>query len=89
MRTHAAWRLCASMVIAAAIVAPTAQAADAPAEPASDSLPALSATHATSATHPDARQSTDWVLIGGVVLMALTVAGRWPRISEYRFKAPR
>ncbi|BBC31346.1 hypothetical protein SGFS_026400 [Streptomyces graminofaciens] len=32
---------------------------------------------------------SDGVLIGGVVLMALVVAGLWPRISEYRFKAPR
>lgn len=32
---------------------------------------------------------TDWVLIGGVLLMALTVVGLWPRLSEYRFKVPR
>ncbi|MFF3849838.1 hypothetical protein [Streptomyces sp. NPDC002328] len=30
-----------------------------------------------------------WVLVGGVALMALTVAGLWPRIAEYRFRAPR
>ncbi|MFF7265738.1 hypothetical protein ACFZCL_36405 [Streptomyces sp. NPDC008159] len=30
-----------------------------------------------------------WVLVGGVVLMVLTVSGLGPRISEYRFRGPR
>lgn len=32
---------------------------------------------------------SNWVLIEGALLMALTVAGLWPRISEYRYKASR
>ncbi|MFF3554122.1 hypothetical protein ACWD4V_29085 [Streptomyces tsukubensis] len=30
-----------------------------------------------------------WVLLGGAVAMALTVWGLWPRITEYRWRAPR
>ncbi|WP_159765779.1 hypothetical protein [Streptomyces sp. HM190] len=30
-----------------------------------------------------------WILVGGVVLMVLTVSGLGPRISEYRFRVPR
>ncbi|MGA4837745.1 hypothetical protein [Streptomyces sp. G45] len=30
-----------------------------------------------------------WILVGGGVVMALTVWGLWPRIAEYRFRAPR
>lgn len=32
---------------------------------------------------------SNWVLVGGAVLMALTVMGMWPRISEYRFRETR
>ncbi|MPY57991.1 hypothetical protein [Streptomyces spongiae] len=32
---------------------------------------------------------SEWVLVGGVLLMALTLVGLWPRISEYRFRVPR
>jgi hypothetical protein len=32
---------------------------------------------------------SNWVLVGGAVLMALTVMGMWPRISEYRFRESR
>ncbi|GHB02656.1 hypothetical protein AB0K86_29515 [Streptomyces clavifer] len=32
---------------------------------------------------------SEWVFVGGVVLMVLMLAGLWPRISEYRFKVPR
>ncbi|MER6343785.1 hypothetical protein ACWC10_00510 [Streptomyces sp. NPDC001595] len=32
---------------------------------------------------------SDWVLLGGAVVMALTAWGLWPRISEYRFRVPR
>ncbi|UIX30099.1 hypothetical protein [Streptomyces sp. GQFP] len=32
---------------------------------------------------------SNWVLIEGALLMALMVAGLWPRIAEYRFKASR
>jgi hypothetical protein len=32
---------------------------------------------------------SDWVLLGGVVVMALTVWGLWPRIAEYRLRVPR
>jgi hypothetical protein len=32
---------------------------------------------------------SDWVLLGGAVVMALTVWGLWPRIAEYRFRGPR
>ncbi|WP_105968732.1 hypothetical protein [Streptomyces geranii] len=32
---------------------------------------------------------SSWVLIGGVLMMALTVAGLWPRIAEYRFEGSR
>ncbi|MFJ8942714.1 hypothetical protein ACIRG4_05420 [Streptomyces sp. NPDC102395] len=32
---------------------------------------------------------SEWVLVAGVALMALTVAGLWPRIAEYRFRGPR
>lgn len=30
-----------------------------------------------------------WILVGGVLLMVLTWAAMWPRISEYRFRVPR
>jgi hypothetical protein len=30
-----------------------------------------------------------WVLLGGAVVMALTVWGLWPRIAEYRLRMPR
>ncbi|MFI2435670.1 hypothetical protein [Streptomyces sp. NPDC018693] len=30
-----------------------------------------------------------WVLLGGAVVMALTVWGLWPRIAEYRLRVPR
>ncbi|MEI5098293.1 hypothetical protein RB200_06045 [Streptomyces sp. PmtG] len=32
---------------------------------------------------------SDFVLVGGAVVMALTAWGLWPRIAEYRFRAPR
>ncbi|WP_369029546.1 MULTISPECIES: hypothetical protein [Streptomyces] len=32
---------------------------------------------------------SNWVLIEGALLMALMVAGLWPRIAEYRFRAAR
>jgi hypothetical protein len=32
---------------------------------------------------------SDGVLLGGAVVMALTVWGLWPRIAEYRFRGPR
>ncbi|MFI8951747.1 hypothetical protein ACIGO6_35260 [Streptomyces sp. NPDC053750] len=32
---------------------------------------------------------SDWVLLGGAVVVALTVWGLWPRIAEYRFRGPR
>ncbi|MGV9984956.1 hypothetical protein [Streptomyces olivaceus] len=32
---------------------------------------------------------SDWVLLGGAVVVALTVWGLWPRIAEYRFLGPR
>ncbi|MEV5309158.1 hypothetical protein [Streptomyces sp. NPDC052610] len=32
---------------------------------------------------------SDWVLLGGAVVMALTVWGLWPRIAEYRFRGRR
>ncbi|MFD9073526.1 hypothetical protein [Streptomyces lasiicapitis] len=32
---------------------------------------------------------SDWILLGGAVVMALTAWGLWPRIAEYRFRAPR
>ncbi|MCX5397211.1 hypothetical protein [Streptomyces sp. NBC_00102] len=32
---------------------------------------------------------SEWVLLGGVVVVALAVWGLWPRIAEYRFRVPR
>ncbi|MFJ4688081.1 hypothetical protein [Streptomyces sp. NPDC088789] len=32
---------------------------------------------------------SDWVLLGGAAVMALTVWGLWPRIAEYRPRGPR
>ncbi|GAA3959716.1 hypothetical protein GCM10022384_10630 [Streptomyces marokkonensis] len=32
---------------------------------------------------------SDWVLLGGAVVVALTVWGLWPRIAEYRLRGPR
>lgn len=33
--------------------------------------------------------TTDWILVGGLVLMALIGAALWPRFNEYRARAPR
>ncbi|MEV6409453.1 hypothetical protein AB0M58_42155 [Streptomyces bobili] len=32
---------------------------------------------------------SEWILVGGALLMALTWLGLWPRIAEYRFRTPR
>ncbi|MFC9287366.1 hypothetical protein [Streptomyces sp. NPDC057052] len=32
---------------------------------------------------------SEWILVGGALLMALIWVGLWPRIAEYRFRVPR
>ncbi|MFJ4692970.1 hypothetical protein [Streptomyces sp. NPDC088766] len=32
---------------------------------------------------------SEWIIVGGALLMALIWVGLWPRIAEYRFRAPR
>ncbi|WP_299534337.1 hypothetical protein [uncultured Streptomyces sp.] len=32
---------------------------------------------------------SDWIVLGGAVVVVLTVWGLWPRIAEYRFRVPR
>ncbi|MEU8655003.1 hypothetical protein [Streptomyces sp. NPDC048737] len=32
---------------------------------------------------------SEWILVGGALLMALIWVGLWPRVAEYRFRVPR
>lgn len=32
---------------------------------------------------------SEWILVGGALLMALIWVGLWPRVTEYRFRGPR
>ncbi|MEW2530822.1 hypothetical protein [Streptomyces sp. NPDC047071] len=55
-----------------------------------DDIPRVAEQVQDAMTHAGLWASlSGWVLVGGAVVMALTAWGLWPRIAEYRFRAPR